>query len=87
MSGTDERVQKALDALCTSEPFAIHRLDRERLREVLIKAACPIVCTGQRRPETPGSDWHEWCERKADAALAIIYALDPPPLAATGTAE
>lgn len=66
-------------------PFAATLADLSRifwfdhavLREVLIRCACPIVCIGRRDPG--GEDWHEWCERKADAALAAIEAIDPPP--------
>lgn len=51
--------------------------DRDILRAVLIRAACPIVCVGHRQ-DPPAPDWHEWCEQKADAALAIIESVQPP---------
>lgn len=53
-----------------------NRCDQTVLREVLVRAACPVVCVGHR--QDVGEDWHEWCERKADAALAILMNISPP---------
>lgn len=81
-SADDGRVRDARRALTAhhESPIeaasAIHWWHRDRLRELLTQAACPVVCVGHRQPDGP--DWHAWCERKADAALAIIGAVQPP---------
>lgn len=75
------RVQRARQALTwrpsTGDPFAaLTRTpwwDREALRDLLVQAGCPPVCIGRRRRVgEAGPDLHEGCERRAEAALAIL---------------
>lgn len=70
--------EKAIKHLRADDNWGVHALDRSALREVLIVAACPIVCVGHRQ-QPPRPDWHEWCERKADAALLTLLSVQPPP--------
>lgn len=51
------------------------RYDWDLLREVLLGITCPVPCVGHRRA---GVDWHEECEARADAAVAIVQSLGMP---------
>lgn len=51
----------------------VFAFDREALRELLILAACPVVCRGHL---DGGENWHQLCIDKADTALAALEVQD-----------
>jgi hypothetical protein len=69
----DQRLATAQAALTlpnTTIETRIHWWDTGLMRQLLIRAACPIFCRGARDPE--GEDWHALCEDRADKALALL---------------
>lgn len=51
----------------------IFNADYAALREVLIWAACPVVCRGRLDGD---ENWHQLCIDKADRALAALEVGD-----------
>lgn len=72
-----QRALKALDHMqpdLTEMPFyqQLSRVDWGVLREVLIVAACPVVCQGI---VTEDNDWHLRCIRRAETSLKALRGL------------
>jgi hypothetical protein len=50
--------------------FGPIKVDLEVMRELLVRAACPVVCAGEL---DGGENWHQVCLRKADDAMHALY--------------
>jgi len=64
-----EAAEAALDILRPDDAlrdaaWGPYRVDLDRLHALLVRAGCPVVCSG--------GDWHKRCIAKADAAMVAL---------------